>query len=146
MLPSLAQSRLARWTLAALAGGLLAFLLGTAWRELGLRSLAADWRAAHDAKDLVAMEALHCWDGVDSAERQRLRLALAQEMELHVAAVRAARLSPADRLTRGSRRPNLEPVGVLEVSFAAEDGLAARILVGRSGLAFRLVVLVPSGS
>lgn len=139
-------SRLRRWLLAAAAGALLAFLLGAGWREAGLRSLAADWRAAHAAKDLAAMEALYCWDGVDPAERQRIRLALVQEIEMPVAAVRGARLSPADRLPWVSRRPNLEPVGVIEVSFAVEDRLASRILAGRSGLGFRLVVLVPSGS
>jgi len=139
-------SRLRRWLLAAAAGAILAFLLGAGWREVALRSLAADWGAAHAARDLAAMEALYCWEGVDAAERQRIRLALLQEIEMPVAAVRGARLSPSDRLPWGSRRPNLDPVGVLEVSFAVEDGLASRILVGRSGLRFRLVVLVPSGS
>lgn len=139
-------SRALRWLLAALAGGLLAFALGAGWREVGLRALAEDWRRAHAAGDLAAMEALYCWDGVEPEQRRRLRLALQQELELPVTAVRAARLAPPDRLLGAAQRPNLTPVGVIEVSFAVNDGLGARLLAGRSGLAFRLVVLVPSGS
>lgn len=134
------------WILAGLAGALLAFLLGAAWREVGLRVLADDWRKAHAAGDLAAMEALYCWDGVAPEQRRRLLLALQQELELPLVAVRAARLAPADRLAGASQQPNLEPVGVLEVSFAVNDGLGARLLVGRRGLGFRLVVLVPPGS
>lgn len=139
-------SRARRWILAGLAGALLAFLLGAAWREAGLRALAEDWREAHAAGDLAAMESLYCWDGVAPEQRRRLLLALQQELELPVVAVRAARLTAADRLTGVSQRPNLEPVGVIEVSFAVDDGLGARLLAGRSGLGFRLVVLIPSGS
>lgn len=146
MTPFPAPSRLRRWVLAALAGALLAFLLGAGWRELGLRALAEDWRRAHAAKDLAAMEALYCWDGVAPAERERIRLALRQEFDLPVAAARASRLAPADRVPWVSQRPNLEPVGVVEVSFAVEDRLAARMLAGRRGLGFRLVVLIPAGS
>jgi len=138
--------RVRRWLLAALAGGLLAFLVGAGWRAAGLRALAEDWRRAHAAGDLAAMEALYCWDGVAPEQRRRLRLALQQELELPVTAVRASRLTPPDRLVGGAQRPNLEPVGVIEVSFAVNDGLGARLLAGRSGLGFRLVVLVPSGS
>ncbi|MFN7340523.1 MAG: hypothetical protein ACK5VI_05520 [Opitutia bacterium] len=139
-------SRARRWLLAALAGGLLAFLLGAGWREVGLRALAEDWRRAHAAGDLAAMEALYCWDGVAPEQRRRLRLALAQELELPVTAVRAARLAPPDQLLGTAQRPNLKPIGVIEVSFAVNDGLGARLLAGRSGLGFRLVVLIPSGS
>jgi hypothetical protein len=139
-------SRARRWLLAALAGGLLAFLLGAGWREVGLRVLAEDWRRAHVAGDLAAMEALYCWDGVAPEQRRRLLLALQQELELPLTAVRASRLSPPDRLVGSAQRPNLEPVGVLEVSFAVNDGLGARLLAGRRGLGFRLVVLIPSGS
>jgi hypothetical protein len=146
MSPLLAKSRPARWLLAALAGALLAFLAGAGWREAGLRSLAEDWRRAHAARDLPAMEALYCWDGVAPEQRRRLLLALQQEFDLPVLAVRAARLAPADRLAGTSQRPNLDPVGVLEVSFDVHDGLGARLLAGRDGLAFRLVVLIPSDS
>ena len=139
-------SRAQRWILAGLAGALLAFLLGAAWREVGLRALAEDWRKAHAAGDLAAMEALYCWEGVAPEQRRRLLLALQQELELPVVAVRAARLTAADRLAGASQRPNLEPIGVVEVSFAVNDGLGARLLAGRRGLGFRLVVLVPSGS
>ena len=146
MSPSLATSRPGRWILAGLAGALLAFLLGAGWREVGLRALADDWRRAHAARDLAAMESLYCWDGVAPEQRRRLRLALEQEFDLPVLAVRAARLTAADRLAGSSQQPNLEPVGVLEVSFAVNDGLGARLLAGRRGLGFRLVVLVPPGS
>jgi hypothetical protein len=140
------SQRLRRWILAALAGALAAFLLGAGWREVGLRALAEDWRIAHETKDLAAMEALYCWDGVAPDQRRRLLLALQQELELPVTHVRAARLAPTDRLRGDSQRPNLEPVGVLEVSFAVNDGLGARLLAGRQGLGFRLVVLIPSGT
>jgi hypothetical protein len=146
MSPPAPMSRPRRWILAGLAGALLAFLAGAGWRELGLRSLAADWHRAHAAGDLAAMEALYCWDGVPAEQRRRLLLALQQELELPVLAVRAARLAPPDRLSGASQRPNLEPIGVLEVSFAVNDGLGARLLVGRQGLGFRLVVLIPPGA
>lgn len=113
------------------------------WKVAGLRALAADWERAHAARDVAALESLYRWEGVDAPLRARIRAVLAQELDLEVAAVRAARLSEADLVHGPDRRPNGEPLGVIEVRYAAEDGLSARHLAGRDGWDFRLLVIVP---
>ena len=90
------------------------------------------------------MEALYRWEGVTPDLRARLRLVLVQEFDLPVAEVRAGSLSAADLQYGDERGPNGDPVGVIQVRFAAEDGLEARLLAGRDGLDFRLLVVVPA--
>lgn len=129
-----------------LAACLLPALLWAAWESWtisGLRGLAADWQRAHAARDVAAMEALYRWEGVDAPLRARIRSVLIQELDLEVASVGAARLSAADLVHAPDRRANGEPAGIVEVTFAAEDGLSARLLAGRDGLDFRLLIVVP---
>lgn len=132
-----------RWALAGLLLPSLLILGWEAWTAHGLRRLADDWRRAHAARDLAAMEALYLWDGAPEDLRGRVRLVLAQEFDLPVAAVRAVPLSAADLQHGADRRPNGSPVGVIDVRFASEDGLGARLLAGRDGLGFRLLLVVP---
>jgi len=132
-----------RWALAALLLPALLALAWQAWTLAGVRALAEDWRRAHAARDLAAMEALHRWEGVPPGLRDRIRLALSQELELPVAEVRVVPLV-ADDLRHGpDHRPNGEPVGAVEIRFASADGLGARLLVGRDGLGFRFLLAVP---
>lgn len=137
--------RLRRWALGGLLAGLLAAVGADAWRMAGLRGLAAEWRRAHDARDLAALEALYCWDGVAPALRERVRLVLLQEFDLPVRAVGVERCTAVDRLQGDSQRANLEPTGVVVVEFASADGLGARLLAGGSWSRPRLVVLLPAG-
>lgn len=136
-------ARLRRWALAGLLAGLLGAVAIDAWRMAGLRGLAADWQTAHKARDLSALEALYCWEGVDPALRTRLRQVLVGEFELPVRSVDVERCSDIDRLQSQTQRPNLEPTGVIVVRFATEDGLGARLLAGGSWSKPRLVVLLP---
>lgn len=141
--PSPRSRRLRRWALGALLLGLLGALGADAWRMAGLRGLAAEWERAHRARDLAALEALYCWEGVDRALRDRVRLVMAQELDLPVRSVSAERCTAVDRLLGETQRPNLDPTGVITVAFAAEDGLGARLLAGGPWWRPRLVVLLP---
>jgi hypothetical protein len=132
-----------RWALAGLLLPSLLILAWEAWTARGLARLAEDWRRAHAARDVAAMEALYRWEGAPGDLRDRVRLVLAQELDLAVAEVRAAPLSAADLQYGPERRPNGSPVGVVEVRFASADGLGARLLAGRDGLEFRLLLVVP---
>ncbi len=132
-----------RWALAGLLLPSLLVLAWEAWTAHGLRALAEDWRRAHAARDLAAMEALYRWDGAPEDLRGRVRLVLAQEFDLPVASVGVAPLSAADLQYGSARRPNGHPVGVVDVRFASADGLGARLLAGRDGLEFRLLLVVP---
>lgn len=132
-----------RWALAGLLLPSLLVLAWEAWTAHGLRRLAEDWRRAHAARDLAAMEALYEWDGVSGGLRDRVRLVLVQEFDLEVASVGVAPLSAADLQYGAERRPNGDPVGVVDIRFASSDGLGARLLAGRDGLDFRLLLVVP---
>ena len=132
-----------RWALAGLLLPSLLVLSWEAWTAHGLRRLADDWRRAHAARDLAAMEALYLWEGAPPDLRGRVRLVLAQEFDLEVAAVGVAPLSAADLQHGPERRPNGRPVGVVDIRFATSDGLGARLLAGRDGLGFRLLLVVP---
>lgn len=144
-IPPTRSARLRRWALVGLLVGLLVPVGIDAWRMAGLRGLAEDWRRAHAARDLAALEALYCWDGVEPALRERVRLVLIQELELPVRSVVAERCTAVDRLQGETQRPNLEPTGVVVVEFASADGLGARLLAGGPWSRPRLVVLLPSG-
>ena len=138
------SARLRRWALAGLLAGLLAAVGIDAWRMAGLRGLAEDWRRAHDARDLAALEALYCWDGADAALRARVRLVLLQEFELPVRSAVAERCTAVDLLQGDTQRANLEPTGVIAVEFASGDGLGARLLAGGPWSRPRLVLLLPA--
>ena len=132
-----------RWALAGLLLPSLLVLAWEAWTAHGLRRLANDWRRAHASRDLAAMESLYRWEGAPEDLRGRVRLVLAQEFDLEVAAVGVAPLSAADLQYGAERRPNGHPVGVVDIRFASSDGLGARLLAGRDGLDFRLLLVVP---
>ena len=137
-------TRFYRWALGALLAGLLVALGLDAWRMVGLRALADEWRRAHDARDLPSLESLYCWDGVDPALRARLRLVLIQEFDLPVRSVTAERRTKLDQLQGETQRANLEPTGVTVVEFGSADGLGARLLAGGPWWARpRLIVLLP---
>lgn len=137
------STRLRRWALGSLLLGLLLAAGLDLARMAALRGLAADWQAAHRARDLAALEGLYCWDGVDDALRARLRLVLIQEFDLPVRRVVAERCGPIDRLQGATQRPNLDPTGVVVVEFDVADGLGARLLAGGNWWRPRLVVLLP---
>jgi hypothetical protein len=132
-----------RWALAGLLLPSLLVLAWEAWTAHGLRRLAEDWRRAHASRDLAAMEALYRWEGAPEGLRDRVRLVLAQELDLAVASVGVAPLSAADLQYGAERRPNGNPVGIVDIRFASSDGLGARLLAGRDGLDFRLLLVVP---
>ncbi len=133
-----------RWALAALLLPALLALAWQAWTIAGVRALAEDWRRAHAARDLAAMEALHRWEGVSPGSRARIRLVLAQELELPVAEVRAVPLAADDLRLGPDSRLNGEPVGAVEIRCDADARLVARLLVGRDGLGFRFLLAVPA--
>ena len=131
-----------RW----LALCLLPLLLWAAWQswtQSGLHSLAEGWRRAHAARDVAAMEALYHWEGVDEALRNRIRSVFIQEFELEVQDVKVRPLLSTDLVPGLERKINGQPVGVIEVRFAAEDDLSARLVAGRQGRYFRFLIVVP---
>jgi hypothetical protein len=56
-------------------------LIGGYFQLRALGHFHAAWIEAHRTRDVAALEALVCWEGVEEAERQRMRLLLAQEVE-----------------------------------------------------------------
>jgi hypothetical protein len=129
--------------------GLLAYLGFGAWRSARLGELAESYRRAHAARDIPALEALYCLDGVTPEGRGRFRLALAQELESPLAAVRIVedergQLSAAVETWRSmGMRPTLPFAGVaLNIEHATSDRLVSTHLIGRDGLTYRLVWVV----
>jgi hypothetical protein len=129
------------WVRLALLGvALIPLLLYGRYRSLSRLHLA--WVAAHRHHDVAAMEQLYCWEGVDAAERQRMRLLFAQEMEnpLRSVDVFQSLRTPA----QPGWRPNLPPVAELAVTYDTPERLTVRFLIGRDGLvSHRLVMMVP---
>jgi hypothetical protein len=89
------------------------------------------------------MEALYHWEGVDEALRNRIRSVFIQEFELEVQDVKVRPLLSTDLVPGLERKINGQPVGVIEVRFAAEDDLSARLVAGRQGRDFRFLIVVP---
>jgi hypothetical protein len=132
---------------AALVGLLLGVALVVAWggwNAHSLRALADDLRQAYETHDVVAMEQLFCWDGVDAATRGRIRFVILQEHDLPVESVTVRPLTAFDRQPGPGLRPNLTPSGTIEVTFATTDRLSAAYLAGRDGFRHKLIIMLPA--
>lgn len=135
-----------------LFSALLGLFLGLAglagwsgWNRSSLEHLARDLQAAYDARDIKAMEALFCWEGVDERTRARIRLAILQEFELPVESVAIRPLLPTDGRDGPGLRPNLPPTAAVLVTYATPDHLSSAWLAGRQGLSgHRLIVMLPA--
>lgn len=111
-------------------------------RARSLNKLRQDWVSARHAKDQGALEALYCWEGVEPAERQRMKLLLAQEMEYPVMRTLLVEL-PSEKPSPGWQ-PNCPPVAGLYVEYGTEERLTVTYQVGRRGLlGHQLVIIVP---
>jgi len=114
------------------------------WNAHSLRALADDLRQAYETHDVVAMEQLFCWDGVDAATRGRIRFVILQEHDLPVESVTVRPLTAFDRQPGPGLRPNLTPSGTIEVTFATTDRLSAAYLAGRDGFRHKLIIMLPA--
>lgn len=111
-------------------------------RARSLTNLRQKWVSAQNQKDLAAVEALYCWEGVGPAERQRMKLLILQEFENPMKRTLLVDL-PKDQPTPGWR-PNCPPVAGLYVEYLTEEKLTAIFQVGRRGLlGHQLVIMVP---
>ena len=136
-------NRLRLWAFVGFFACLFAVIGAHAWRMAGLRELAREWQQAHSRKDLSALEALYCWDGVDAPLRSKMQAVFLQEFEIPVRSVTAERASGVDYLQMETQRPNLTPTGVVVVQFESPDGLGARLMAGGSWTHPKFVVLLP---
>jgi hypothetical protein len=109
-------------------------------RALG--HLRAAWVSAHGSRDAAALDSLVCWDGVAPAERQRMRLLLAQELEhpIHTADIQLTFAADA----QPGWRPNRFVVARLVVVYDTPERLTVSFPVGLSGLkSHQVVMMVP---
>ena len=147
MLRLLLQNPWLRRLSSALLGLLLGllFLAGWSWwNRASLEELARDLQKAYDTRDINAMEALFCWEGVDDRTRGRIRLAILQEFELPVESVVIRPLLSTDGRDGPGLRPNLTPAATVVVTYATPDHLSSAWLAGRQGLSgHRLIVMLP---
>ena len=130
-----------KWVIGVTALVLVA-VVGLALWSAPLYKLSWQWEEAQVGKNISAMEALYCWDGVDEDSRRRLHLMLLQELEYPVKSVRVGRVTGWS--AEGSSRPNLEPVAQLNVVFDRPEQFQVSFLIGRTaGGACKLVIMVP---
>ena len=109
-------------------------------RALG--HLRTAWISAHRSRDTAALDSLVCWDGVSAAERQRMRLLLAQELEypIHSADIRLT----LDASAQPGWRPNRLVIARLVVVYDTPERLTVSFPLGLAGLAsHQLVMMVP---
>jgi hypothetical protein len=143
MPPFAFTTRLRLWALSGFLACLLAVMGVNAWRLAGLQALARDWQQAHTRKDLPALEALYCWEGVDPSLRAKMQEVFRQEFEIAVRSVTAEPASKIDLFLAETQRPNLEPTGVVVVQFQSSDGLGARLIAGGSWSHPKFIVYLP---
>ena len=100
------------------------------------------WVSAHNSRDAEALAALVCWDDVSAAERQRMRLLLAQEAE-HPLRSADIRLT-FDAEAQPGWRPNRWVVARLVVVYDTPERLTVSFPVGWAGVAsHQLAMMVP---
>lgn len=136
--------RLRIWALSGFLACLLAVIGVNAWRLAGLQALARDWQMAHARKDLPALEALYCWEGVDPSLRAKMQEVFRQEFEIPVRSVTAEPASRIDLYQIETQRSNLEPTGVVVVQFESPDGLGARLIAGGPWSRPKFIVFLPA--
>lgn len=109
-------------------------------RALG--HLRTAWISAHRSRDTAALDSLVCWDGVSAAERQRMRLLLAQELEypIHSTDLQLT----FDAAAQPGWRPNRFVIARLVVVYDTPERLTVSFPLGLTGLAsHQLVMMVP---
>lgn len=109
-------------------------------RALG--RLQTAWVSAHSSRDTAALESMVCWDGVSAAERQRMRLLLAQELEypIHSTDLQLT----FDAAAQPGWRPNRFVIARLVVIYDTPERLTVSFPLGLTGLAsHQLVMMVP---
>lgn len=107
-----------------------------------LGRLQTAWVSAHSSRDTAALESMVCWDGVSAAERQRMRLLLAQELEnpIYKADIRFT----LDAAAQPGWRPNRFVVAQLVVVYDTPERLTVSFPLGLTGLlSHQLVMMVP---
>ena len=121
-----------------------ALFFGALFSYFELRSLGhfrAAWVAAHQARDVSSLDALVCWEGVSVEQRQRMRLLLAQELELPVRSADVELTFSAD--AQPGWRPNRFVVARLTVVYDTPERLTVSFPVGLDGfLGHRLAMMV----
>jgi hypothetical protein len=120
-------------------------LVGALFGYFQLRTLGhfhTAWLKAHRAHDVAALESMVCWDGVTEAERQRMRLLLAQELEHPV---RSADIQLTfDAAAQLGWRPNRFVVARLVVVYDTPERLTVAFPLGLAGVAsHQVAMLVP---
>lgn len=118
---------------------------GALYGYLQLRALGhfrTAWLAAHRAQEAAAFESLVCWDGVAAAERQRMRLLLAQELEHPI---RSADIQlTCDAAAQPGWRPNRFVIARLVVVYDTPERLTVAFPIGLAGFAdHQVAMLVP---
>jgi hypothetical protein len=120
-------------------------LFGALFGYFQLRALGhfhTAWVSAHNAHDASALESLVCWDGVAPAERQRMQLLLAQELEHPI---RSADIQLTfDAAAQPGWKPNRLVVARLVVVYDTPERLTVSFPLGLSGVtSHQVAMLVP---
>ncbi len=130
------------WSTKAIFLVIAVVVLGSYYRVRSLTNLSQNWLSAQTEKNVVGLEALYCWEGVSPAERQRMRLLIAQELEYPV--VRTAWVDLGEEKPNPGWRPNCTPVRGLRVEYRTDERFTVTYQIGRSGLfRYQFVVMVP---
>lgn len=113
-----------------------------------MKSFAAEYVAAQQAKDIDKLVALHHWEGVPDAERARMKLVLAQELDLTIRSAHLEKVSDRDGTPRetknGTMTPNLTPEFRLVLTFGDKEGSGfSGILVGKAPEGYRVSIYKP---
>lgn len=120
-------------------------LFGALFGYFQLRALGhfhAAWVSAHRAHDAAALESLVCWDGVAPAERQRMQLLLAQELEHPI---RSADIQLTfDAAAQPGWKPNRFVVARLVVVYDTPERLTVSFPLGLSGVTSHQVAMLVS--
>lgn len=125
--------------------GLGVFTISTFISYYQLRALGhlrTAWISAHRSRDTEALASMVCWDGVSAAERQRMRLLLAQELEypIHTTDLQLT----FDASAQPGWRPNRFVIARLVVVYDTPERLTVSFPLGLAGLAsHQLVMMVP---
>jgi hypothetical protein len=121
-------------------GMVAVLLIGGYYQMRALGHFQSAWIAAHRTRDVASLEALVCWDGVEEAERQRMRLLLAQEVE-HPLRTTVVRLGFGGS-TQAGWKANRFVLGHLDLVYDTPERLTVSFPLGFASVSRPCVVMM----
>ena len=115
------------------------FMRPTSGLNVGLKRLAADFRAANQAETIEPMLKLYCLEGIDELSITRLKRALQYELGLPIRKIEFEPLSGATEETiqfthNGIQYgPTLKPRYRMRVTYEGKDRFTSLFTIGKTG-------------